>query len=125
MSVEKQRVHQLFLSKERGIYLTSEETAITGMSFFAIIREKKLPQKLKIRAVLHNQEQVIDLVYMPKHFYRAEVPTIGTFYFSVNNPLNANSVDENGQRVKLSVLTPVNIEQFEEACRIHRFFFVG
>lgn len=125
MAVENEIVHQLFLSVEKGIYLTSEETAITGNSVFAIIRGKHFPQKLKIRAVLHGQEQDVDLIYMPKYFYRVEVPSVGTFYFSVNNSSKIFSRNKEGEIVKLSLLEPINVEQFEEACRVHRFFFVG
>lgn len=126
MALDRYRVRQLFPSKEKGLFLTNDLTEVAGYSFFAVIRiVKPYPKTLKIKAILHGQELDVDLIYMPDYFYRAEVPNVGNFYFSVENNDNIFSLNEESKYVKLSILNPINAEQFENACRQHHFFFVG
>ena len=58
------------------------------------------------------------------HFYRSEeISDIGVFYFEV---INENFFYyKNGEKNLLSLLSPVNNDRFEWACKEHRFFFVG
>ena len=126
MAVTKNIVRQLFPSEEKGVFLTNDQTEVSDCSIFAIIRiVQPYPPKLQIKAIMQKKEIDVDLIYMPDHFYRAEVPPIGNFYFSVENPDKIFSLNEEGERVKLSILIPINTDQFENACRLHRFFFVG
>lgn len=121
--VIEQNVVKLFAPTERrGHFKIVEDTEIlSGMFFFAFIRIKPYPKELSIKAVHQNVEKDIRLKFMPDHFYRAEVPGIGNFYFSSDNPRDVYTEDN----VPLSVLTPINEDLFEYACKEHRFFFVG
>lgn len=125
--MEEIKVLQLFATAETGVYVPySEESTISAISIFAIgfVTRGEYPQKLKILAVNAGKEEYIDLIYMPDHFYRAEVPNIGNFYFVIENPRNIFAILD-GERVKLSILTPVNEDSFEQACKERQFFFVG
>lgn len=128
---ENIKIHQLFASAEKdkkGVYGSYNEGLLfIGVSIFAIWvpDRRRLPQKLRICAICAGKEQYVELIRLPNHFYKAEVPTIGVFFFVVDNPKNMFVQAENGEKNKLSILTPVNEEFFEQACVEHRFFFVG
>ena len=66
----------------------------------------------------------VELYLMKNHFYRSEeISDIGVFYFEV---INENFFYyKNGEKNLLSLLSPVNNDRFEWACKEHRFFFVG
>lgn len=124
--MENNRVLFMVPTNEKNIYTPMKgEFEIKNIFFFAYIRTRPYPQNLVIKAVRDGQEEDVNLIFMPDHFYRAEVKGIGNFYFSSENPRNAEMIDEDAQHVKLSFLTPVNEDLFESACREHRFFFVG
>lgn len=125
--MEEIKVLQLFATSKTGVYTPyGEESTISAISIFAIgfVTRGEYPQKLRILAINEGREEYIDLIYMPDHFYRAEVPNIGNFYFVIENPRNVFTRLD-GEEVRLSVLTPVNEEFFEQACKEHQFFFVG
>lgn len=124
------KVRQLFATSKTGIYAPyGKEYTISAISIFAIeysiIQKSGYPQKLKILAINAGEEQYIDLIYMPEHFYRAEVPNIGIFYFVVDTQSKVSMRLDNNEIARLSTLTPVNEEFFEQACRDYHFFFVG
>lgn len=119
------KVMQLFPTKENGNYkLFDGQVIYYGSSIFAIERQKKLAERLSVQAVYDNKLINVDLIHMQEHFYRAIVPNIGVFYFMLENPRNVYTYQD-GKKISLSVLTPVNEEEFERACREHHFFFVG
>ena len=125
MIIEKNIVRFFVPTDNKNEYLIFEAgNKLQNFFIFAFIRQEPLPQKLKIKAVQDGKEKFIDLVYMPKHFYRAEVGDIGIFYFRVDNPRDLIMMDED-KAVKLSTLTPINEDLFESACKEHKFFFVG
>lgn len=128
--MEEIKVRQLFATSKTGIYAPySEKYTISAISIFAIdfsiIQRGGYPQKLKILAINAGKEQYIDLIYMPEHFYRAAVPNIGLFYFVVDTQSKISMRLDDNEIVRLSTLTPVNEEFFEQACRDYHFFFVG
>lgn len=119
------KVRQLFATSKTGIY--APEYTISAISIFAIevIKKGEYPQKLKILAINAGKEQYIDLIYMPEHFYRAEVPNVGMFYFMVDTQSNISMHLDDKETARLSILTPVNEDFFNKACREYGFFFVG
>ena len=125
MAITNIRVSQLFPTTEKGLFRIAEEAGVSEFSIFAIIRTKPFPDKLVIKAIRETQEEDIELTYLPEHFYFTDVPGIGKFYFAIENPKDFYTLNEKGEREILSVLNPINTEQFEKACKIHRFFFVG
>ena len=106
---------------------------------FVFVRLKStrssLPQHLSIKAVYNDAEIDVALQLLPNHFYMADVPNVGKFYFCVEavnaNTYYANTIElemerkSNGKYVRLSCLQPVNTEFFERACIEHGFFFIG
>lgn len=123
MKLKHEVVYAIFPTTKKSLYTTNYESENTfNVLYFAFIREEYLPNILTIKAVKNSAEIDVPLVLMPKHFYRAEVEGIGIFYFSVDNTKDV-FVEENGD--KLSLLTPINEDFFESACRNHRFFFIG
>lgn len=95
-----------------------------GNAIFAIEHQKKITGKLSIQAVNGDKLIDVDLICMQEHFYRAIVPDVGVFYFMMEKTRNAYTYQD-GKKISLSVLTPVNEKEFERACREHHFFFVG
>lgn len=123
MKLKHEVVYAIFPTTKKSLYTTNYESENSfNVLYFAFIREEHLPNILTIKAVKNSTEIDVPLVLMPKHFYRAEVEGIGIFYFSVDNTKDV-FVEENGD--KLSLLTPINEDFFESACRNHRFFFIG
>lgn len=116
-------VKLLFPTFKRGIYSDLSQK-YSGIGVFAIVRQQNPQKKLSIQAVYSGQLISVDLIYMPNHFYRAQVKDIGVFYFMIEKPRDV-FMNIDCQKVPLSVLTPVNEDDFNRACREHHFFFVG
>lgn len=122
------KVLQLFATSKKGLYsIYDRESTQTGNFIFAFVRPigGEFPEELYLKAVHAGQEETITLIHMPDHFYKAEVSGIGIFYFVVDYSRSNACLESEDGIVKLSVLTPVNEDFFEQACREHHFFFVG
>lgn len=91
---------------------------------FVTLKKASLPKMLKIKAIRENKELDVKLYLMKNHFYHSEeISDIGIFYFEV---INENFFYyKKGEKKLLSLLSPVNNDRFEWACKEHRFFFVG
>lgn len=95
------------------------------LSIFASIQTKKAKKNLKIRAIKDNTEIKVDLKRINDTLYYAKEEGIGTFYFRCINTKKLYTMLENKATAKLSVFIPINEQDFEDACKKHRFFFVG
>ncbi len=120
------KILQLFPTLEKGEYAHYSSQTLGGNFVFAFViqKENRFPETLLIQAIHNGIEKTIPIYHMYKHFYKADVADIGNFYFMVDDSRKMCMYTEN-EKVKLSVLTPINEEFFEQACKEHHFFFVG
>lgn len=124
MQLDSNLIVQLFPTDKKGIYEQfSEQQFYYGNPIFAIEYRKKQSSKLSIQAVYEGLQITVELIHMPKHFYKAEMVGVGIFYFMMEKPRNTYMMNGD-QKIPLSVLTPVNEDEFDRACRENHFFFV-
>ena len=130
MNIQSNRVYNLLPSRKPREFLllhTIKEDEWQMYSpfevQFAFLKEGSLPDYIDVMAVHENNTKEIKLQKYDKHFYCANVENVGKFYFCVERTSIYTMID--GNKSKFSMLRPINIAFFEEACERYNFFFVG
>lgn len=91
--------------------------------------EKRIYERLKIDAVCNKNVNSYILNVTQNNLYYVNVHGIGTFYFQ-RIPMHWKKNKYVGKTLDmpnkiLNELVPLNFDFFEEACKNHKFFFIG